>query len=76
MNKIGQEIGEISRGLYGDEKNDQEGLIQRQGQDETNFERLDARVKRVEQQQYKTGVWLGIGSAVLVAIIEYFKSWK
>ena len=71
------ELGDISRGLYGDKKNNQPGIIDDLAAYDANLAEIRARVKSIERSQYKTGVWLGVGSAVLIAVGEFLRSlWK
>lgn len=77
--RVIDELGSISRGLYGDEKNNQIGLVHRQREDERQFIALTARIHKVENQQYKTGVWLGVGVAAFTLLSEFIKTlwpWK
>lgn len=70
-------LGKISRGLYGDEDNDQEGVIDRLADQDKRLDNIHGRVKKVEGTQYKIGVWLAVGSALAIGIFEYIKSiWK
>lgn len=61
-------LDKILRGLYGDQDNDQAGLIARQSRDEEQFKILDRRVERLEKFQYKVGVF-GIGGMMVIQIL-------
>ena len=72
-----KELSDISRGLYGDMKNNQPGIIAQLTTYDQEIHEIRQRVKTIERGNYKTRVWLGVGSASLVGIIEAFKSlWK
>jgi hypothetical protein len=71
---INSKLEQILRGLYGDDRNGQKGLIQRQSEDEgrfsiveEQFEQVDKRLTQVENKQYRQFVWLaGILAALQV----------
>lgn len=71
------ELEGISRGLYGDKKNAQPGIIDELSEYDRKLGEIRERVKTIEKSQYKTRVWLGVGSVSLVGAIEAIKSlWK
>jgi hypothetical protein len=72
-----KDVGSVVRGLYGDERNNQKGLIHAQQQDDLKFIAHSKRIHAIEKAQYKQFVWVGVGSGVLTIAIQFIKSfWK
>lgn len=68
--EVREELAEIKRGLYGDERNQFPGLIQRQAIDEAEIEKLKSNQKKA--------LWIGTGfftalQAAGIWVYELFK---
>lgn len=65
VDHILETVDEISRGLYGDNKNKIPGVID-------NVATHHTRLKSLEESRKKVLYWLGGASAVIIMIVEVF----
>ena len=72
--KFNTELQVIHRGLYGDERNEHVGLIQRQKNDDNKFISIDDRLVKIEKKQFKIGVLLAVGASIIMVIVEFIKN--
>lgn len=70
---VHEDLKTIKRGIYGDEKNEVKGLIERQNADDEKIKRLHKRIDVVEKKQ---NWFMAIASGLMIGLqlaANYFK---
>lgn len=69
-----EDMATVKRGIYGDPSNKVRGLLERQDDDETRMDGLEARQEKTDRKLWKIGVMMGAGVAAVDFIIMYIKN--